>query len=218
MMDAKTMQQLRPRDASATSIAASFARMQEALTELKGELTAHENARRGLLVSGTNAELDKHEARTRGLKLDIERIETTIEELGPDLAIARGRERLAHLEALRVEAETATERFREFWVGRYEALAHEIAAGLDLANRARTTLATFNHAAAQADADVDVQAAGGVPVSTMPPLPWAYAGATMKSPTLLICLPAVEPGQSPIAWPAGHALEQAKSGAAAAYA
>jgi hypothetical protein len=91
-------------------------------------------------------------ARARGLKLDIERLKTTIEELSPDLAIARGRERLAGIEALRIDAEAAIERFREFWYGKYGAWAREIAAGLELANRAQAALATFNHAAAQANA------------------------------------------------------------------
>jgi hypothetical protein len=40
----------------------------------------------------------------------------------------------------------------------------------------------------------------------------------MNSPSLLICLPAVAPGQGPIAWPAGHSLELVKRGEAAAYA
>jgi hypothetical protein len=217
-MDAKALQQLRPRDESAAGIAASINRMLEVLAELQDELAAHNDARRGVLTSGTNSELEKHDGRARALATDIERVQIAVDELRLDLAAARGRDRLADVEALRVEAEAATRAFNEFWAKRYEVLAREIAEGLDLERQARAASTVFAQAAARAMADANVAAAGGVPKHGTGSLPSAYVRTTMNSPSLLICLPAVAPGQGPIAWPAGHSLELVKRGKAAAYA
>ena len=57
----------------------------------------------------------------------------------------------------------------------------------------------------------------GSMAGSMPPVTLAYSGSTARAPSLLICLPATEPGQPTIAWPGGYALERVKVGAAAAY-
>jgi hypothetical protein len=188
--------------------------MQEVLTELQDELAGHNEARRGLLISGTNAELERHDARTRALATDIERIDAMIEELLPDLAAAYGRAYLARVEALRVEAAAATRAFNEFWHEKYEKLAREIADGLDLERQASVAERAFQQAAAQAARNADVLAAGGVQNYGTGSLPSAYVRTTMNLPSLLICLPAVAPGAEPIAWPEGYGLEEIKRHAA----
>jgi hypothetical protein len=50
------------------------------------------------------------------------------------------------------------------------------------------------------------------------PLHAELARLPVPSPALRICLPAAEPGQLPIAWPAGFGLVEMKRGEAAAYA
>lgn len=131
-MDAATLKKLRPADASSDAIAASIERMREVLTELRGELAANQGARRGALLTGSPADLEKNEARTRALQIDIERIEASVEALRPDLVVARGKERLADVERMRVGAERAAETFSRWWTEKYEALAREIAAGIEL--------------------------------------------------------------------------------------
>jgi hypothetical protein len=205
-MDAKTLQSLRPRDASADGIASSIERMQAVLIELRGEMAAIQGSRRTVLLTGSNADIDKADARIRALQTDIERIEAAIEALCPDLVVARGREKLERIEALRIDAEEATERFRGFWYGRYQELAQAISHGIATEREARHARRVLDHAIVQALQDADVQAAGGVQPSKQTDIPLGYLGANaMKSPALLVCLPAVEPGPA-IAWPQGHAL------------
>jgi chromosome segregation ATPase len=217
-MDAKILQALRPRDASTDGIASSIERMQAVLIELRGEQAAIQGNRRTVLLTGTNADLDKVDGRIRALQTDIERIEATIEALRPDLAVARGRERIEQIETLRVKAQEAAESFRAFWFEKYEALASEIAAGVESEQTARQARRDFDDAVKQAERDAEIQAAGGVLQHELPDIPLGYVGArSMKSPALLICLPSVTPAR-PIAWPNGHALTKpALTGEAAAY-
>lgn len=206
MMATNLLQALRPRDTSVAGIASSIDRMRSALIEMHGELAAIQGNRRTVLLTGTNADLDKTDARIRALGLDIERIEAAVEALRPALAVARGQERLQRLEALRVESEATTERFREFWFGRYQELAQAIAKGIATEREARHTRRLLDNEMARAAQDADVQAAGGVPSGALTEIPLGYIGRNaMKSPALLVCLPAVEPAQ-PIAWPQNHVL------------
>jgi hypothetical protein len=205
-MATDSLQSLRPRDTSAAGIASSIERMNSALIEMKGEMAAIQGTRRTVLLTGSNSDLDKMDGRVRALGLDIERIEAAVEALRPDLSAARGQERLERIDALRIEAEEKAERFREFWYGRYSGLAAEIAAGIAIERTARHARRVFEQAATQAAQDADVQAAGGVPPSNLTEIPLGYIGTNaMKSPALLVCLPAVESGPA-IAWPQGHAL------------
>ncbi len=208
-MNTRTLEAIRPRDASSDGIASSIERMKAVLIELKGEHAALQGARRGLLLTGTNADADKHDARLRSLGVDIERTEAVIEALVPDLSVARGRERLQQIQVLRIDAEKATESFREFWSERYEALARQIAAGIASERAAHHAVRVLKHAVAEADRDPDVQAAGGLPRLEMPAMPVGYVGQSWKSRAFLVCLPGVEPGP-PIAWPSGHSLTPVK--------
>lgn len=200
-METKQIASLRPKDASPAGIAAAIERMETALIELRGERAAIEGARRGILVSGSNADLDKHDFRIRSIGLDIERIEAQIEALRPDLSIARGIEKLSQIESLRTAADLAVERANKFWFEKYEALAKEIADGIGLFTEANRAKGHYNRAVTAHAADPDVHAAGGVPPYHQGSLPFAFVGThDRKSPVLLICLPAVVPGH-PIYWP-----------------
>jgi hypothetical protein len=200
-MDPKTLQSLRPRDTTSDGIASAIERMESALIELRGELAAIEGARRGILLSGSNGDIDKHDSRIRSVGLDIERIEAQIEALRPDLSLARGQEKLSRIESLRTEADLAIERANKFWLERYEALAKEIAEGVGLFVEARRAQGKYNQAASDRANDPDVRAAGGAPSSHQGRLPYAFVGNfDQQAPELLICLPAVTPGH-PIYWP-----------------
>jgi hypothetical protein len=213
LTDTKQITSLRPKATSADGIAAAIDRGETTLVELRGERAAIEGARRGILMSGSNADIDKHDSRIRSIGLDIERIEAQIEALRSDLSLTRGRERLAHIESLRLETQIATEAFRTFWLGKYTALANEIAAGLALYQPAIQAVRALNQAIEAARGNADVQAAGGVPpYGTSRDLPVAFIGHNaQKSPLLLVCLPSTEPGP-PIYWPHRHVLEPVKSG------
>jgi len=89
---------------------------------------------------------------------------------------------------------------------------------LKLFHDARQAGGAFSRAIAEATRDDDVAAAGGAPDYEVSTLPWAYVGGSLRSPELLVCLPAIEPGHPPFAWPAGYSLERPKvTGEAAAY-
>ncbi len=209
-----------PRDTSAAGIAASIERMESALIELRGEFAALQGARRGVVLAAASAaEVAAHDDKLRALAIDIERAEAAVDALRPELATARGRERIARIEQLCAAAEEAAGKFRKFWSGEYEQLARAIAAGLDLERLAKIALSEAQAAIVAAHRSGDVQAAGGLLKYDLPQLPRAFVNRGVeKTPGLLVCLPAVEPGP-PIAWPSGHYLAQAlPAGEATAYA
>jgi hypothetical protein len=220
-MDAATLKKLRPADASADSIEASIARMTEALVELRGELAALQGARRGLLLTGTTQDVDKHDARIRAVQIDAERISASIEALQPELAVARGKERLEAVEAMRIEAERAADVFGKWWTAEYEKHALAIAAGIELELAAHRARNEFIEAAAAASRDGDVTAAiaaGSEMNKEWPRTPLAYfSGSASGAPSRMVCLPAIRPGP-PIFWPVGLQRAPIKTGEAAAYA
>ena len=202
-MDAKAWAALRPRDATAAGIESSITRMGEALTEIKGELAANQGARRGALLT------------------DIERISASIEALQPELAVARGKERLADLETIRVEAERLAGVFAGWWHADYERLARAIAAGLELERAAHRARNEFAEAAASAARDSDVAAAitaGATFDRDVTRTPLAHFSTNAHgSAQSMVCLPSVEAG-APIFWPMGFVRERIKTGEAALYA
>ena len=220
-MDAATLKKLRPADASADSIEASIARMTEALVELRGELAALQGARRGLLLTGTTQDVDKHDARIRAVQIDAERISASIEALQPELAVARGKERLEAVEAMRIEAGRLAGVFGAWWHEKYETLAKEIAAGIELELAAHRARNEFIEAVAGASRDSDVTAAiaaGSEMNREWPRAPLAYfSGSASGAPSRMVCLPAIRPGP-PIFWPVGLQRAPIKTGEAAAYA
>ena len=220
-MDAKAWAALRPRDATAAGIESSITRMGEALTEIKGELAANQGARRGALLTGSPADLEKNEARTRALLTDIERISASIEALQPELAVARGKERLADLETIRVEAERLAGVFAGWWHADYERLARAIAAGLELERAAHRARNEFAEAAASAARDSDVAAAitaGATFDRDVTRTPLAHFSTNAHgSAQSMVCLPAIRPGP-PIFWPVGLQRAPIKTGEAALYA
>jgi hypothetical protein len=115
--------------------------------------------------------------------------------VGGELSVACGRERLARVEALRIEAEKAAETFARWWNEKYGGLAREVAEGLALERIARNARAVVLEVTAEASADPDVAGAGGIPDRTVPALPVAHAGGTAMAPRRLICLPSTEPGR-----------------------
>lgn len=209
-MPTPTLQRQRPKDESADAIRGMIATLATERATASLRVTDETDRRAVLVRSGSAEQVLAAEEAVHLAEIDLESVDARLAELAPKLAAALGRERLAHVEALRVEAEAKAGRFLEFWGGRYEALAREIAAGLELETAARTAAAAFSQAAAHAEADPNVQAAGGVPVYTVADLPWAARWT---------CLPAVKAAQPPIAWPLGYSLTKPKVvGEAALYA
>ena len=220
-MDAKAWTALRPRDATAAGIQAGIERMQAVLVELRGELAALQGARRGLLLTGTTQDVDKHDARIRAVQIDAERISASIEALQPELAVARGKERLEAVEAMRIEAGRLAGVFGAWWHEKYETLAKEIAAGIELELAAHRARNEFIEAVAGASRDSDVTAAiaaGSEMNREWPRAPLAYfSGSASGAPSRMVCLPAIRPGP-PIFWPVGLQRAPIKTGEAAAYA
>jgi len=207
-------QRSRPRDDSAAAIRRTLAQLADDRTAAEARIVTGTERRGALLVSGTLADISAIDEAVRQTRLEIERTDARIADLAPKLAAAIGREKIAHIETLRADAEAATGRFDDFWHRKYEAPAREIAAGLELERVARIARAAYAQAAAEAADDADVQAAGGVADRTMPALPVAGGG---RSPSTLVCLPGIGLGAPAIAWPAGRTLVETKAGAASAY-
>ena len=179
---------------------------------------ADETARRAtLLVTGTPTEIRGAEQAVRDAQLDIEIIDARAPELERRLSVAVDREKIAEVEALRPAADQAMKVAMDWWEQTYPKLAAEIVAGLELLRTASQVGGEFNTAAARADADPDVQAAGGRPErKPLEQLPWAFVGPTARRPELFICLPAVQPGPA-FAWPFGFSLERPKRADEAAF-
>jgi hypothetical protein len=202
-----TKQADRPRDSSVAGISASIGRMEDELVELRGEKAALQAARRGLLLAGTTIDVERHDSRLRGLNVDIERIEAQTEALRSDLATARGRERIARIEAMRAEVASQIEIAAQFWTQKYEGLAREIADGVKLTQAAIESRAALNAAIEKANSTPGVVAAGGVPPAKLPKFPWDGRGEAWQRPTYsMITLPSVLGDGSPILWPSGYSL------------
>jgi hypothetical protein len=217
-MDAKALARLRPADSSPGAIEASITRMAEVLTALRAEHAELVTARGRLLLSGSPADIERADGRIRTVALDIERLEAAVAELRAGLPAAYGLVQLQHLEALRAEAEAAAGVFADWWTGTYEGLARQIAAGIELELMAQRARNELWEAARSAARDPNVQAAGGVSLPELTPMPRAFLGATAGgAASRLVCLPAVEPG-TPIFWPVGYQRAPIKTGEAAAYA
>jgi hypothetical protein len=181
-------------------------------------ITQETGRRSALLIAGTGDEIRAADHKVSDAQLALERIEARAADLRPQLSRALGREHIAEVETLLIDAETAAEKFRR-WLqdGRYAELAREIAEGLEWEREARIAIAKFDRAATEADGDEHVQAAGGVRDREVPPVPWTFIRSTAKSMALLTCLPAVEPGQPPFCWPDGYSLSRAQVGVGSAY-
>jgi hypothetical protein len=120
---------------------------------------------------------------------------------------------------MRADAATAADRFAVWWRDDYAALASQIAGGLRLERIASNARTAFDQAAERARTDPDVEAAGGLLSDVVPPVPMAHSGSTMRSASLLICLPGTQAGDVAIHWPSGFALARVvRTGEAAAYA
>ena len=199
--------QRRPKDDSAAAIQTALDQLEVERATAQERVAAAAERRAALLRTGTAAQVRDADENAHLARLDVERLGALIQDLLPKLSVAVGREQLADVETLFVEAERATKTWAAWWLERYPKLAAEIARGLELERAADRARAEYYSASATAARDDDVLAAGGLEDVDLSPMPEAFGTGFPRSASLAIALPAVRPGDA-IHMPAGYRLER----------
>lgn len=192
-MEAKTLSRLRPADESPSAIRGSLVNISAEKSTTEARMAEAVKHRNGLLLEGSTSEIRAAETAIRDAETDIMQLNALADALAPKLEMALDAEHEAAQSVRREDAATAIQKWNEWLSTHYQKHAAAIAEGLKIEAEALSAIERLK-AGVRRDK---------LPAVLPPPLPAMarlFVGTEGRPAHVLVRLPALDLGETPIAW------------------